>query len=68
LKQRKHPPVGRRALLRLLAGGRDARPGLDPQDVRPHAGASFTAADQDRDGLDAVAGAEYLDDRIRFRE
>ena len=41
---------------------------LDTQDVKPDAGASFTAADHDHDPLDAVAGSEYLDDRIRFQE
>jgi hypothetical protein len=34
------------------------------------AGASFIAADRDHDAerLDAVAGSEFLDDRIRLRE
>jgi len=52
------------------ASGRGARssPDLDTQDVKPDAGASFTAADHDHDALDAVAGSEYLDDRIRFQE
>ena len=60
--------VGRRVLLRLLAAGRDVRPVLDTRDFEPEARTSFTSADHDRDVFDAIAGSEYLDDRIRFQE
>jgi len=59
---------GRRVLLRLLAAGRDLRPTVDPLDVEPDAGLSFTAAHHGDGRPDAAAGGEYLDDRIRFDE
>ena len=59
---------GRLVLRRLLVAGRDSRTTLETQDVEPEAGLSFTAADRDIEALDAVAGSEYLDDRIRAHE
>lgn len=43
---------------------------LDTRTVQPGARVSFIAADRDDDTrrLDAVAGGEFLDDRIRLRE
>ncbi|MFY9551113.1 MAG: zf-HC2 domain-containing protein [Thermoanaerobaculia bacterium] len=38
------------------------------EDARKEAIASLIAADHDHDGLDAVAGCEYVDDRLRFEE
>ena len=60
--------VGRRVLLRLLAVGRDVGPMLDDRNVQPGAGVSFIATYHHHDRFDAVAGCEYVDDRIRFRE
>jgi len=60
--------VGRRVLLRILAAGRDLRPAPVTRDTPPDAGVSLTAADHDPDRSDAIAGSEYLDDRIRFQE
>ena len=71
------------ASVRLLAGIRDLRgmeesrtrvsmePGtMDVREVQPNRGASIIAADLDHDAqsLDAVAGSEFVDDRIRLRE
>jgi len=70
-------------ILRLLAAGREVRtmmgsparaPGIraipDTGDVQPGTRASIIAADPDRDAgrLDAMAGCEFVDDRIRRRE
>lgn len=67
----------------LLAAGREVRTtawnpapaakmraNRDAGDVQPGARASFMAADRDHDAerLDAVAGSEFVDDRIRLRE
>ena len=43
---------------------------LETGDVQPGARVSFIAADRDHDAgkLDAVAGCEFVDDRIRLRE
>jgi len=43
---------------------------MDVREVRPNRGASIVAADLDHDAqrLDAVAGSEFVDDRIRLRE
>jgi dihydroflavonol-4-reductase len=75
--------VGSRVILRLLAAGREVRTMVgsstraaevramvDTGDLQPGARVSFVAADRDPDGgrLDAVAGCEFLDDRIRLRE
>jgi hypothetical protein len=41
---------------------------LDARDVQPGARVSLIAAYQDHDALDAAAGCEYVDDRIRLAE
>jgi len=58
-----------------LFGWLAARPAEQPatlplSGVRPRDETSITAADRDRRGecLDAVAGSEFVDDRIRLRE
>jgi hypothetical protein len=71
------------AILRLLgAGGEvrsmEARPrraaqepsAVDAGDVQPSPPASFIAAvrDQDAERVDAVAGSEFIDDRMRLQE
>jgi nucleoside-diphosphate-sugar epimerase len=72
--------IGRRVILRLLAGGRECYAMVESPtraaEVRPMLGTrgvrqdrlSFMAADRDDDAarLDAVAGCEYVDDRIRL--
>jgi hypothetical protein len=60
--------IGRRVILRLLTGAGDVRPVLDARDVPPSARVSLIAAYRDDDAVDAVAGSEYVDDRIRLRE
>jgi len=42
----------------------------DVREVQPNRGPSIVAADLDHDAqrLDAVAGSEFVDDRIRLRE
>jgi len=72
---------GNRVILRLLAAGREVRaivggstPAaemraiLDTGDDQPGARVSFIASDRDDDAerLDAVAGCEFVDDRIRL--
>ena len=52
---------------RLLAAGRDARLTLTIRDSRLGR-VSFIAFRHVEYVLDAVAGCEYLDDRIRFNE
>jgi hypothetical protein len=59
--------IGRRMLLRLLAAGRNVRRMLVGS-VPPSAGASLVAAFHDHDATDAVAGSEFVDDRIRFQD
>jgi hypothetical protein len=74
---------GSRAILRLLGSGSEARSmegspsraaekpvTVDVQEVQPGRPASFIAAawDQDGDREDAVAGSEFVDDRIRLQE
>jgi hypothetical protein len=71
------------AIIRLLAAGREMRTVvgrwtravevhamMDTRDVQPSARASFIAADRDHNAgrLDAVAGGEFVDDRIRLLE
>ena len=48
----------------------EVRTGVDTGDVQPGARISFIAADRDHDagGLDAAAGCEFVDDRIRLLE
>jgi dihydroflavonol-4-reductase len=73
--------VGNRVILRLLAAGREVRAIvrsstraaemraiLDAGQDRPDARVSFIASDRDDDAerLDAVAGCEFVDDRIRL--
>jgi len=73
----------RLANVRLLAATREVRgmeesrtrvpeePGtMDVREGQPNRGASIIAADLDRhaESLDAVAGSEFVDDRIRLRE
>jgi hypothetical protein len=43
---------------------------MDVREVQPSRGASTIAADLDHhaESLDAVAGSEFVDDRIRLRE
>jgi len=74
---------GRLANVRLLAGTREVRSMEEsrtrgPEEpatmagrgVEPGRAASIVAADRDRhaESLDAVAGSEFVDDRIRLRE
>jgi len=59
--------------VRLLADTREVRgmkETIDVREVQPNRGTSIIAADRDHDAgsLDAVAGSEYVDDRIRLRE
>jgi hypothetical protein len=70
------------AILRLLAASevrsREDNPGrvaeepatVDAADVQPSRRASFIAADRDQgaESVDAVAGSEFVDDRIRLQE
>jgi hypothetical protein len=70
------------AILRLLAAGpgvrtmeenptpaASVRGVLDRRNVQPDARVRFIAADRDDAGrLDAVAGCEFVDERIRLRE
>jgi hypothetical protein len=73
----------RLANVRLLAATREVRgieesrtrvreePGtMDVREVQRNRGRSIIAADLDRhaESLDAVAGSEFVDDRIRLRE
>jgi hypothetical protein len=75
--------VGSRMMLRFLAAGREVRikmgssrraaemPAIpDTGDVQPRARVSFKAADRDHAAgrMDAVAGCEFVDDRIRRRD
>jgi dihydroflavonol-4-reductase len=75
--------IGSRVILRLLAAGREmraivrsptraaaVRAMVDTGDVQPNACVSFVAANRDHDAgrLDAVAGCEFVDDRVRLRE
>ena len=71
-----------RVLLQLLAVGSEVctkvsgrveaemRASLDTGDVQPTERVSFIVADRDNDAgrLDAAAGCEFVDDRIRLRE
>jgi hypothetical protein len=65
-------PVGQEA--RITAGNptraAEISAWMDTGDTQPGAGVSFPAADRDHDGgrLDAAAGCEYVDDRIRLPE
>jgi hypothetical protein len=69
---------GSRAMLSLLATGgeeRERRAVEEPAtvetgDVQPSPRASFSAADREEaaDSVDAVAGSEFVDDRIRLQE
>jgi hypothetical protein len=74
---------GSRAILRLPAAGGEARSveestrraveepaTVDTGDVQPSPRASFTAADREQaaESVDAVAGSEFVDDRIRLQE
>jgi hypothetical protein len=65
------------AAIRKLRGMEESRtrvpmePGtMDVREVQPNRGASIIVADLDHDAqsLDAVAGSEFVDDRIRLRE
>jgi hypothetical protein len=71
------------AILRLLAAGPEGRSmeesprraaeepaTVEAGDVQPSPRASFIAADRDQDAesVDAVAGSEFVDDRIRLQE
>ena len=72
----------RLANVRLLAATRELRGmeqsrtrvpmqhGTRDREVQPNRGPSIVAADLDHDAqrLDAVAGSEFVDDRIRLRE
>jgi hypothetical protein len=75
--------VSRLANVRLLAATREVRgieesltripeePGtMDVREGQPNRGAPIVAAGLDRhaESLDAVAGSEFVDDRIRLRE
>jgi len=75
--------AGSRVILWLLAAGREVRTMVgnttraaerramvDTRDVQPGARVSFIAADGDHDAgrLDAVAGSEFVDDRIHLLE
>lgn len=48
----------------------EVREMVNVEDVQPDARVSLIAADRDHDGgrVDAVAGSEFVDDRIRLRE
>ena len=60
--------VGRRVLLLFLASGRDVRQILNTRNVQPGARVPLSSADHDLAPLDAIAGCEYVDDRIRLQE
>jgi hypothetical protein len=75
--------AGKRVILRLLAAGREVcdmvvsprravemRAILDTGHVQPGARVWFIASDRDDDAgrLDAGAGCEFVDDRIRLLE
>jgi hypothetical protein len=55
-------------MLRLLATGREVRTMMGSE--TPLARVSFVAADRDREAgrMDAIAGCEFVDDRIRLLE
>ncbi len=59
-----------RVILRLLAAVREVRTIVDTGEVQPGARVSSIAADRnhDADRLDAVAGCEFVDDRIHLLE
>jgi hypothetical protein len=59
-----------RVILRLLAAVREVRTVADTGGVQPSARVSFIAPDRnhDVDMLDAVAGCEFVDDRIHLLE
>ena len=74
---------GSRVILRLLAAGQqmrtilgrrtraaEARAMVDSGDVQPgdRVSSIVAAGDHDAGRLDAVAGCEFVDDRIRLRE
>ena len=59
--------------IRLVADTREVRgteETIDVLEVQPNRGTPIVSADLDHDAgsLDAVAGSEYVDDRIRLRE
>jgi len=75
--------LGSRAILRLLTAGSEMRGMKEDKtraaekpttvvagDVQRSPRASFIAArrDQDAESVDAIAGSEFVDDRIRLRE
>jgi len=75
--------IASRLILRFLAVGRqgrtmakspthgaEVRARLDTREVQPRTRVSFIAAERDRHAgrVDAVAGSEFVDDRIRLRE
>jgi hypothetical protein len=58
--------LGRRAVLWLLGVRSDVGATLETREVPPSARVPVIAAYQDHDALDAVAGCEYVDDRLRY--
>jgi hypothetical protein len=60
--------VSRRVLLLFLPAGRDVRQTAGAQRVQGGTDVSFIATYRDDEPLDAVAGCEYVDDRIRLQE
>jgi hypothetical protein len=51
-----------------LVAGRKVREMLNARGGQPGVRVSLIAAYRDRDAVDAVAGSEFADDRIRLRE
>jgi hypothetical protein len=72
--KRERPPLGRRPSGAWHGGEPEARSGgaaaVEAGDVQPSPRASFIAAGrhQDAESVDAVAGSEFVDDRIRLQE
>ena len=60
--------VGESVVPRLLAAGRKVREMLGAPDAAPPARVSLLAPGADPHAVDAVAGSEYVDDRIRLGE
>jgi hypothetical protein len=66
---------GSRAIFRFLAAGVEARSleeaaATNTRDLQPSSRPSFIAVDHDQgaERVDAVAGSEFVDDRIRLQE
>jgi hypothetical protein len=62
------PQVGSRGILRLFAAGREERTIVASPARTPEASFIASGRDAEAERLDAAAGCEFVDDRIRLRE